>query len=89
MVHDGQWAWVMTLPVGLMFYGIYTQRFAWMSRLVFGIFFGLAAGTIFQDFSQSLHAPGDAVVRARTSPWFRLPPLRAIPTPPFTPSRSC
>ena len=51
MVHDGQWAWVMTVPVGLMFYGIYTQRFAWMSRLVFGIFFGLAAGTVFQDFS--------------------------------------
>lgn len=51
MVKDGQWAWVMAVPVGLMFYGIYTQRFAWMSRLVFGIFFGLAAGTIFQDFS--------------------------------------
>lgn len=52
MVHDGQWAWIMTVPVGLMFYGIYTQRFSWMSRLIFGIFFGLAAGTIFRDFSQ-------------------------------------
>ena len=51
MVQDGQWAWIMTVPVGLMFYGVYTQRFAWMSRLIFGIFFGLAAGTIFQDFS--------------------------------------
>ena len=51
MVHDGQWAWIMAVPVGLMFYGVYTQRFAWMSRLVFGIFFGLAAGTAFQDFS--------------------------------------
>ena len=51
MVHDGQWAWIMTVPVGLMFYGIYTQRFAWMSRVVFGIFFGLAAGTVFQDFA--------------------------------------
>ena len=51
MIHDGQWAWIMTVPVGLMFYGIYTQRFAWMSRVVFGIFFGLNAGTIFQDIS--------------------------------------
>ena len=51
MVQDGQWPWIMTVPVGLMFYGIYTQRFAWMSRLVFGIFFGLAAGTVFQDFA--------------------------------------
>ncbi|MEO7717678.1 MAG: hypothetical protein ABIY70_15880 [Capsulimonas sp.] len=52
MMVDGQWAWIMTVPVGLMFYGIYTQRFAWMSRLLFGIFFGLAAGTVFQDFCQ-------------------------------------
>lgn len=50
MTHDGQWAWIMTIPVGLMFYGVYTQRFAWMSRLIFGVFFGLAAGTVFQDF---------------------------------------
>ncbi|BDI32401.1 hypothetical protein CCAX7_44520 [Capsulimonas corticalis] len=52
MMHDGQWAWVLTIPVGLMFYGIYTQRFAWMSRLLFGVFFGLTAGTVFQDFGQ-------------------------------------
>ena len=51
MVQDGQWAWIMAVPVGLMFYGVYTQRFAWMSRVVFGIFFGVNAGTIFQDFS--------------------------------------
>ena len=51
MVRDGQWAWVMTVPVGLMFYGIYTQRFVWMSRVIFGIFFGLAAGAVFQDFA--------------------------------------
>ena len=52
MMHDGQWAWILTVPVGLMFYGIYTQRFAWMSRLLFGVFFGLTAGTVFQDFCQ-------------------------------------
>ena len=52
MVVDGQWAWIMTVPVGLMFYGIYTKKFAWMSRLLYGIFFGLTATTIFQDFCQ-------------------------------------
>ncbi len=52
MVHDGQWPLIMTVPLGLMFYGIYTQRFAWMSRVIFGVFFGLTAGTIFRDFSQ-------------------------------------
>ena len=50
MTQDGQWAWIMVVPVGLMFYGVYTQRFAWMSRLIFGVFFGLAAGTVFQDY---------------------------------------
>jgi len=52
MTVDGQWAWIMTVPVGLMFYGIYTKQFAWMSRLLYGIFFGLTATTIFQDFCQ-------------------------------------
>lgn len=51
LVRDGQWAWICVVPVGLMFYGVYTQRFAWMSRLVFGITFGLVAGTVFQDFA--------------------------------------
>ncbi len=52
MVKDGYWAMAMTIPIGLMFYGMYTQRFAWMSRLLFGIFFGLAAGTVFQGVAQ-------------------------------------
>jgi uncharacterized membrane protein len=50
MVHDGAWAWAMTVPIGLMFYGIYTKKFAWMSRLLFGVLFGLTATNIFQDF---------------------------------------
>ena len=49
---QGYWAWILTVPLGLMFDGIYTQRFVWMSRLIFGIFFGLTAGLSFQDFSQ-------------------------------------
>lgn len=52
MVAQGQWQLAMTIPIGLMFYGIYTKRFAWMSRLLFGVFFGLAAGTVFQAVSQ-------------------------------------
>jgi len=51
MAKDGDWAWILTVPLGIMIYGLYTRRFAWMSRLVFGILFGLAAGVIFQGFS--------------------------------------
>jgi len=52
MVVDGQMAWAMAVPVGLMFYGIYTRQFEWMSRLLLGVFFGLAVTTIFQDVCQ-------------------------------------
>ncbi len=52
MVRDGQWVWIITVPVGLMFYGIYTQRFAWMSRLIFGFFFGFSATTVFQGICE-------------------------------------
>jgi hypothetical protein len=51
MVKDGDWAWILAVPLGLMIYGLYTRRFAWLSRIVFGILFGLAAGVIFQAFS--------------------------------------
>ena len=74
MVRDGQWAWVMTVPVGLMFYGIYTQRFVWMSRVIFGIFFGLAAGAVFQDFA------GRVVPQVTKS---FLPSKSLIPPPPI------
>ncbi len=74
MVRDGQWAWVMTVPVGLMFYGIYTQRFTWMSRVVFGIFFGLNAGAVFQDFA------GRVVPQVTKS---FLPSKSLIPPPPI------
>jgi hypothetical protein len=74
MVVNGQWAWIMTVPVGLMFYGIYTQRFAWMSRVIFGIFFGLAAGTVFQDFA------GRVIPQVTKS---FLPKRSLIPPPPI------
>ena len=61
----GQWAWIMTVPVGLMFYGVYTQRFQWMSRLIFGVFFGLAAGTVFQDFAGAVYSAGHKVLCAQ------------------------
>jgi hypothetical protein len=52
LARDGQWVWIITVPVGLMFYGIYTQRFAWMSRMIFGFFFGFSATTVFQGISE-------------------------------------
>jgi hypothetical protein len=77
MTVQGQWAWIMTVPVGLMFYGIYSQKFSWMSRLLFGVFFGLAAGTVFQDFSQGFMPQ---VVKS-FKPLVPPPPTPGIPNP--------
>lgn len=51
MVIHGEWIWILVLPMGLMFYGVYTKKYAWMARLIFGFYFGTTAGTVFQQFS--------------------------------------
>ena len=51
MTEGGKWWWAFALTVSLLFYTIYTKRHAWMSRLVFGLFFGFAAGQVFQGFT--------------------------------------
>lgn len=51
MVTEGRWWWAFALPAGLLFYLIYSRRYAWMSRLIFALFFGFAAGQAFQLFA--------------------------------------
>jgi len=46
----GEWWWIFGLTGGLLFYTIYSKRHSWMSRLIFGLFFGAAAGRAFQGF---------------------------------------
>ncbi|MHB1000267.1 MAG: hypothetical protein ACYC27_13585 [Armatimonadota bacterium] len=48
---EGQWYWVFALVAGTMYYFIYSQKYAWVSRLIFGAFFGLVAGTVFKGFA--------------------------------------
>jgi hypothetical protein len=51
MVQEGRWWWACAVPVGLMFYTVYSRKHAWMSRLIFGLFFGLTAGQAFQRYA--------------------------------------
>jgi hypothetical protein len=51
MVGEGQWWWAFALSGGLLFYLIYSKRYGWMSRLIFALFFGFAAGQAFQGFA--------------------------------------
>jgi hypothetical protein len=48
---EGKWYFIFALPAGLLFYFIYSSRHSWMSRLIFGFFFGAAAGQAFQTFA--------------------------------------
>ncbi len=47
---DGQWAWILALVAGGMFYTVYSPKLSWMSRLAMVTTMGLAAGLEFRRF---------------------------------------
>ncbi len=51
MITEGKWYFFFAFPAGLLFYFVYSKRHAWLSRLVFGVSFGAAAGLAFQGFA--------------------------------------
>ena len=50
LVKGHQWAWILALVAGLMYYTVYSRRFSWMSRLVMVTMMGLQAGLSFREF---------------------------------------
>lgn len=46
----GEWAWVLALVAGGMYYTIYSRRLSWMSRVVMMTMMGLTAGLEFRKF---------------------------------------
>lgn len=50
MVTEGKWEWIFATVAGSMFYFVYSKRHFWISRIIFGIFMGLASGGIFREF---------------------------------------
>lgn len=50
MISNGEWYWVFAFAGGMLYYCIYTKKYAWMSRLIIGIMMGLAAGAYFRGF---------------------------------------
>lgn len=53
MVEGHQWWWVYAAVIGSMFYFMYSKKHAWISRVVFGLFMGFAAGGIFREFYET------------------------------------
>ncbi len=49
MVKGGQWYWAFAAVIGSMFYFMYSKKHAWISRVIFGLFMGLAAGGMFRE----------------------------------------
>jgi hypothetical protein len=45
-----RWWWAFALVIGLMFYTVFSRRFAWMSRLALSIMMGFGAGYAFKGF---------------------------------------
>lgn len=52
MVFEGRWFWAFAVVLGSMFYFMYSRRHVWISRVIFGLFMGLAAGGAFREFSE-------------------------------------
>ncbi|MDO8587414.1 MAG: hypothetical protein Q7T82_10270 [Armatimonadota bacterium] len=51
MTAEGQWYWVFAFLAGMMFYFVYSRKYAWISRIIFGAFMGFTAGLTFKAFA--------------------------------------
>ncbi|MDH7482930.1 MAG: hypothetical protein QHH26_13295 [Armatimonadota bacterium] len=49
-ITQGRWYWIFALIAGAMFYFIYSRRYVWISRIIFGVLLGLVAGGAFKGF---------------------------------------
>ena len=50
MWDSGQWWYIFCLPVGLLYYFIYSKRHSWIARLIIGFFLGVTSGQTFQAY---------------------------------------
>ena len=48
---QGEWYWIFALLAGSMFYFIYSKKYVWISRIIFGALLGLISGLAFKGFA--------------------------------------
>lgn len=51
LAHEGKWYWIVPPLVALLYYTVYSKKYAWMSRVLIVTLFGLSAGMAFQGFA--------------------------------------
>jgi hypothetical protein len=49
-ITQGEGYWIFALVAGSMFYFIYSKKYVWISRIIFGALLGLIAGAAFKGF---------------------------------------
>ena len=52
MTKEGQWYLAFAMVLGSMFYFTYSKKHVWISRIIFGLFMGFAAGGLFREFAE-------------------------------------
>ena len=52
MTREGQWYLAFAMVLGSMFYFTYSRKHVWISRIIFGLFMGFAAGGLFREFAE-------------------------------------
>lgn len=45
----GYWPWIIPFLLGMLYFTIYFDKFAWMARMLIGVLMGVAAGYAFQQ----------------------------------------
>lgn len=52
MTVEGLWYLSFAMVLGSMFYFTYSKKHIWISRIIFGLFMGFAAGGLFREFAE-------------------------------------
>lgn len=53
-LHAGGWFWILAPLVSLLFYTVFFPKYAWLSRFLISILFGLGAGAAFRAFASQV-----------------------------------
>ncbi len=53
-LHGGSWYWILAPLVSLLFYTVFFPKYAWLSRFLISILFGLGAGAAFRAFANQV-----------------------------------
>jgi len=51
---EGHWYWVLAPLVAMLFYAVYIPKYAWFSRFIINVLFGLGAGEAFRGFASQV-----------------------------------